>query len=468
MLTYGLDLSTSPKKSAVVAIEWSRTGAQVVQLHQPVDTQQIINLIVGSDGWWAVDVPFGWPEPFVEFIRDHHVGPVTRTDPARWEQWRTSEISLRETDRHVHDATGVRPLPAAFQLLGATAAHWAVIEAELASKGVVIDRAGLTPRLIETYPSAVLAGWGIQRSPKPTWPVLKPFLGPLKVDGFESLLEANDDSRDALICALVARARALELTDLPTDQLTDLAQAEGWIHLPTASPNQLFERGSHLSELDRDPSLRSVDQEPATMAGDPDFSDVRTRLLEPDRLFDRTSILSSPSPVPAAAGVYAWYFQAPPEQVPLEGCHQVNGRYLLYVGISPRRPPTNGAKPSSQTLRSRIRYHYTGNAEGSTLRLTLGCLLEKSLSIQLRRVGSGNRLTFAEGETALSQWMTDHAFVVWAEHARPWQPESNLIRELELPLNLDQNRHGGFHAALKAARAISRERARQLPVAKHS
>ena len=271
VLTYGLDLSTSPKKSAVVAIEWSRTGAQVVQLHQPVDTQQIINLIVGSDGWWAVDVPFGWPEPFVEFIRDHQVGPVTRTDPARWEQWRTSEISLRETDRHVHDATGVRPLPAAFQLLGATAAHWAVIEAELASKGVVIDRAGLTPRLIETYPSAVLAGWGIQRSPKPTWPVLKPFLGPLKVDGFESLLEANDDARDALICALVARARALELTDLPTDQQTDLAQAEGWIHLPTASPNQLFERGSHLSELDRDPSLRRVDREDATKAGDPDL-----------------------------------------------------------------------------------------------------------------------------------------------------------------------------------------------------
>jgi GIY-YIG catalytic domain len=46
--------------------------------------------------------------------------------------------------------------------------------------------------------------------------------------------------------------------------------------------------------------------------------------------------------------------------------------------------------------------HYTGNAEGSTLRKTLGCLLANELGIQLWRVGSGNRMTFIEGEQALS------------------------------------------------------------------
>ena len=40
---------------------------------------------------------------------------------------------------------------------------------------------------------------------------------------------------------------------------------------------------------------------------------------------------------------------------------------------------------------NRIRYHFRGNAEGSTLRLTLGCLLIKPLGIELRRVGSGKR-----------------------------------------------------------------------------
>jgi hypothetical protein len=55
---------------------------------------------------------------------------------------------------------------------------------------------------------------------------------------------------------------------------------------------------------------------------------------------------------------------------------------------------------------SRNRYHYRGNAEGSTLRLTLGCLLSSSLGLRLRRVGSGKRLTFADGEARLSESMS--------------------------------------------------------------
>jgi hypothetical protein len=46
---------------------------------------------------------------------------------------------------------------------------------------------------------------------------------------------------------------------------------------------------------------------------------------------------------------------------------------------------------SRQNLRKRLRYHYRGNAYGSTLRLTLGALLNEQLIIQLRRVGSGSR-----------------------------------------------------------------------------
>jgi hypothetical protein len=55
-------------------------------------------------------------------------------------------------------------------------------------------------------------------------------------------------------------------------------------------------------------------------------------------------------------------------------------RRLLYVGISPSRAGRH------ETLRSRIRYHFRGNAEGSTLRLTLGCLLEPILGTRLGRV----------------------------------------------------------------------------------
>jgi hypothetical protein len=50
-----------------------------------------------------------------------------------------------------------------------------------------------------------------------------------------------------------------------------------------------------------------------------------------------------------------------------------------------------------------VRYHYRGNTAGSTLRLTLGCLL----GLELRRVGSGKRMTFGKaGEATLR---ADHA-----------------------------------------------------------
>ncbi|MEV5744673.1 GIY-YIG nuclease family protein [Microbispora rosea] len=115
-------------------------------------------------------------------------------------------------------------------------------------------------------------------------------------------------------------------------------------------------------------------------------------------------------------------------------------------------------RASKQNLRTRVRYHYRGNAEGSTLRLTLGCLL----GLGLRRVGSGKRLTF--GERELTAWMAEHAYVCWFEHPEPWIAEIALIAQLDLPLNLDQNRHHHFHEYLSDLRASARSRARGLPI----
>jgi hypothetical protein len=72
---------------------------------------------------------------------------------------------------------------------------------------------------------------------------------------------------------------------------------------------------------------------------------------------------------------------------------------LLYVGISPKAPPKAGGRPSKQNLRTRIRTHYRGNASGSTLRLSLGCLFAETLMIELRRHGKSERRHFGkEGE----------------------------------------------------------------------
>ncbi|MGX1475839.1 UNVERIFIED_CONTAM: hypothetical protein RKD50_004647 [Streptomyces canus] len=174
-------------------------------------------------------------------------------------------------------------------------------------------------------------------------------------------------------------------------------------------------------------------------------------LISPDRLWSAQEVLLRPSPVPAAAGVYGWHFEQAPH------ADLVSGR-LLYVGIAPRLMAN---RTSTQNLRKRVRYHYRGNAAGSTLRLTLVCLL----GLELRRVGSGKRMTFGKtGEVILTHWMADNARVCWIEQDEPWALESKLISQLDLPLNLDQNRHNAFHSRLKELRAQARQRARDLPV----
>ncbi|WP_393958813.1 GIY-YIG nuclease family protein [Methylorubrum sp. POS3] len=177
-------------------------------------------------------------------------------------------------------------------------------------------------------------------------------------------------------------------------------------------------------------------------------------------------MLSRPSPVPQRPGVYAWYFSELPTGSNVAGCHLVEGQTLLYVGISPKAPPENGRLPSRQTLRTRLRTHFGGNAEGSTLRLTLGCLLAERLGITLRRVGSGRRYTFTNpGECVLDTWMAQNAFVTWIEHQSPWVLERELLRSgLVLPLNIHANPREDLRCYLSAVRARARRAAEELPI----
>jgi hypothetical protein len=175
----------------------------------------------------------------------------------------------------------------------------------------------------------------------------------------------------------------------------------------------------------------------------------------PRRMYSRSEVLTWPSPVPDGPGVYGWYFRLIPDAIDASRCNEVNGLRLMYVGIAPRL-----SNASKATLRSRLRNHYRGNAEGSTLRLTLGCLL----GLQLRRVGGGTVMTFGPAEVDLSAWMADNAFVAWLEDSKPWLLESILISNFDLPLNLDQNTGHPSHALLSQLRRDARRRALTLPI----
>lgn len=177
-------------------------------------------------------------------------------------------------------------------------------------------------------------------------------------------------------------------------------------------------------------------------------------------LFTRAEILRQPDIIPSSRGVYAWFFRSVPPVVPADGCYVRNDLTLLYVGISPK----NAA--SRQNLRKRITYHYRGNAEGSTLRLTLGTLLSGTNDLPLRRVGSGKRMTFTHiGEQWLDDWMDANALVCWVEHDEPWILEHELIQSHSLPLNIQDNLHHPFSASLSALRREAKQSAKDMPIA---
>jgi len=243
--TWGLDMSTSARKTAAVALEWSEGVATVVEVVHPLPAARIIQLMTRhADETWAVDVPFGWPDGFVHLMSERHDGPLPSDlipSTESWEIWRTREISQRLTDRFLTDDERIRtrPLPASFQLLGATAAMWSLIEAKLAQAGVAVDRSGATGRVCETYPRAALAAWTHRGAGKVTLASLQDLFPCLDVPAMYQPAMAVDDVRDALVCALVARARDLGLTVLPDDDQVAAARREGWIHVSLDSPNSL-------------------------------------------------------------------------------------------------------------------------------------------------------------------------------------------------------------------------------------
>ena len=190
-----------------------------------------------------------------------------------------------------------------------------------------------------------------------------------------------------------------------------------------------------------------------------DLDSVFHCLTQPNKLWSRAEVLRKPCPVPDEPGIYAWYFEQIPPDVPVGMCHTLHGRTMLYVGISPSGR-NGGENKSEQSLLTRIRTHFSGNADSSTLRLSLGCLLAEQLSISLRPKGRGGRLTFGAGEDVLSAWMAENAFVAWCPVEKPWEVEEQMIQRLDLPLNLQGNRDHSFYPILRAIRKKCKHAAR--------
>lgn len=184
-------------------------------------------------------------------------------------------------------------------------------------------------------------------------------------------------------------------------------------------------------------------------------------LPTPNIVYSRLELQESPKLIPIENGIYFWWIKNLPEIVPVQDCLKLGEYYLVYSGISPDK---KGKPNSKSTLRTRIRTHYFGNAEGSTLRRTLGILLAQQSGFPLRRVGSGKRMTFTHlGEQWLDQWMEENTCISWVLDPEPWVVEENVLQSVSLPLNLKGNEHV-FKSTLSMLRkeAIVQARMRQI------
>lgn len=163
---------------------------------------------------------------------------------------------------------------------------------------------------------------------------------------------------------------------------------------------------------------------------------------------------------PRLPGAYAWFSDTVPSFIPDQPLTKRDGLALLYVGIAPRASATGGRDPNRTALAPRIRYHATGKADASALRLTLGCVLVDTLGLQLLQHPDEERFTWGAGEALLSEWIQTHLQVGWIVHSRPWEITDMAFRSLFLPLNLNVTDPTPFHRMLDKRKRHMEESAR--------
>jgi len=243
MRTWGVDLSTSAPGTGVVSVQWVTGEPGVFACHRGNARRRddLVDKIAATAGtdWWAVDVPFGWPDGWADFLSRHVDGPAELPPAPPDDERPWAGVARRATDlqvigRRFTDRSPTPGFSVTFDKLGATAAAWSWIEWQLQSRhGLVIDRAGVADeiKVCETYPAAVWRKWFTTGNPASVGDEkLQGHLGTIlrPVDGRWTM---TPHERDALICACVARARAAGRTVAPSPNLLDRARREGWIHL---------------------------------------------------------------------------------------------------------------------------------------------------------------------------------------------------------------------------------------------
>ncbi len=240
LLTLGIDLASQPKKTAGCLIAWSAHDANVSTFELGLTDDDILFLAERAEVV-AIDAPFGWPQPFIDFVSE---SPATR-EASVWDPSSRDRLCFRRTDLHVRRLLGRPPLSVSSDKIAVTAMRCTGLLAQLGAD----DHSG-AGRVVEVYPAVALHMWGFaSRRYKTGTAALRHQEGNLaelvravtaacpwlrQSNETLQLCSRNDDAFDALIAALVGRALALGLTIPPPGEDAALARTEGWIAVPHA------------------------------------------------------------------------------------------------------------------------------------------------------------------------------------------------------------------------------------------
>jgi Protein of unknown function (DUF429) len=243
-ITLGIDLAAAPERTGVCSVSWNDDVAVAEMLSGPHDDERLIELMSRRWDKIGIDVPLGWPEPFVDAVTAHRrlePWPGRGADAAEHRKL----LKYRLTDLVVAGLDGRAPLSVSTDLIGVVALRAALLldEYARATMHTPVRRDGMGI-VAEVYPVAALRRWAPEAKgsykrrgePGPLRALVAAIADAVPItfagDAYERCI-ASHDAFDALVCALVARAVALGQTRPPrSDVEIRRAASEGWIHVP--------------------------------------------------------------------------------------------------------------------------------------------------------------------------------------------------------------------------------------------
>ncbi len=245
MITVGVDLASKSNDTAIAVIEWGTERSRALRVILGADDEMILDEAKRAD-FVGIGSPFGWPDPFFEFVSQNRVGRVEEPRRAATVSGR-DEIMYRTTERRVREWLGLKLMPSISNMLGSTVLRCAGIQTRLAEAGVSVIR-GEGGRVFEVYAPASLMAWGLHEPSYKTQSasrarILEQVGRRLSLDlgEYRALCVDSDDATDALVAAMTARAVALGLWREPIDDGERArASTEGWICVPNGTIETLL------------------------------------------------------------------------------------------------------------------------------------------------------------------------------------------------------------------------------------